>query len=266
MVKLRAITLNALQETLRRRVLYIVLFLLLIVLAMTLSQFVYLRMARTAGETQIASGVATQTVQGLLGIWNAAAFFLALFLGAIGISTEITSKTIIHILSRPIDRGVYLLGRWLGLLIFLGAFFVFGSALALLVAALFHVAYAPLLWLGFLQNFVELIFLSGLGLAFSVFLPPIVAGGCALLLMSLPGMVGQIMEHPNGFVRGFAHVAYYLGPARAPGDLVSQSFSQELLHTPYATYVQVMLENSLYAAVALVIAAFIFKRREVRVR
>ncbi len=266
MVKLRAIALNALQETLRRRVLYIVLFLLIIILAMVGSQLVILHMANAAGENKIAADVAADTVKSMLSIWSSAAFFLALFLGAIGISGEITSKTIVHILSRPVERGTYLLGRWIGLLIFLWGFFLAGVALALFLALLFHVSYTPMIWLGFVQNLVELTFFSGVGLAFSVFMPPVLAGGCALFLAILPNMVKSILEHPNMFVRGFANLAYYLGPAHFAGDLVAQSFSQEMLHTSIGLHLEVMLENLLYAAAVLVIAAMLFRRREVRVR
>ncbi len=52
MVKLRAIALNALQETLRRRVLYVVLFLTVVILGIAASQMVFLQMARAAGETK----------------------------------------------------------------------------------------------------------------------------------------------------------------------------------------------------------------------
>lgn len=266
MVKLRVIALNALQETLRRKVLYIVLFLTVIVLALTASQMVFLHMATAAGENKIAASVALKTVQAMLGIWSAAAFFLALFLGAIGISAEISSKTIVHILSRPIERWVYLFGRWLGLLIFLWGFFIIGVAASMIFAAGFHVFHTSVIWLGFAQKLIELTFYSGVGLAFSVFMPPVLAGGCALMLTLLPSMLHQTMQHPNALWRSLATLAYYLGPAQGPADLVAQSFTKELLNMPYAIYLQVMAENLLYAVAVLLIAAFIFRRREVRVR
>lgn len=266
MVKLRVIALNALQETLRRRVLYIVLFLMIVVLGIVGSQMVFLRMATAAGESKIAGSLAVQTVSGILGIWRTAAFFLALFLGAIGISGEISSRTIVHILSRPIERWVYLLGRWIGLLIFLWVFFLTGVGASLIFIAALHVSYTSLIWLGFLQNLIELTFYSGVGLAFSVFMPPVLAGGCALMLTVLPGILHGLLEHPNFVWRTLANCAYYLAPAEDPDNLIEQSFTKELLNIPYAMHVQVMLENLLYVVAVLVIAAFIFKRREVRVR
>ncbi len=202
----------------------------------------------------------------MIGIWGFAAFFLALFLGAIGISAEISSKTIVHILSRPIERWVYLLGRWIGLLVFLWAFYLAGVAATMIFATAFHVFYTPAIWLGFAQNLVELTFYSGVGLAFSVFMPPVLAGGCALMLVVVPSLLHQTMEHPNVLLRILAVFAYYLAPAHAPANLIEQSFTKELLNMPYAIYLQVMTENVLYAVAVLVIAALIFKRREVRVR
>ena len=266
MVKLRAIALNALQETLRRRVLYIVLFLTIIILALVASQMVFLHMAAAAGEHKIAAEMATNTVQSMLGIWSNAAYFLALFLGAIGISAEISSKTIVHILSRPIERWVYLLGRWIGLLIFLYGFFLVGVAAALFFATVFHVSYTPMLWLGLTQNLIDLTFYGGVGLAFSVFMPPVLAGGCALMLGILPNLVSQAMHHPNPILRSLAVLTYYVAPAHAPDDLVAQSFSKEMLTSAYGINLQVMTENLLYAVSVLIIAALIFRRREVRVR
>lgn len=266
MVKLRAIALNALQETLRRRVLYIVLFLLIVVLGLVASQMAFLHMATAAGENKIAASMAVRTVQTILGIWTSAAFFLALFLGAIGISAEISSKTIVHILSRPVERWVYLFGRWIGLLIFLWGFFFLGVAGSMIFAAAFHVSYTPVIWLGFAQRLVELTFYSGVGLAFSVFMPPVLAGGCALMLTIVPDLLHSAMHHPRALFRFGAALAYYVAPAQGPDDLVAQSFTKEMLNLPYAIYLQVMTENLLYAIAVLVIAALIFKRREVRVR
>jgi hypothetical protein len=80
--KLLAITLTAFQETLRRRVFYVVLLLCLIIVIVISSEMFFVRMARQAGETQILARVAVELMQGILGIWNVAGLFLALFLGA----------------------------------------------------------------------------------------------------------------------------------------------------------------------------------------
>src|SRR5436190_20537493 len=99
MGKLRAITLTSFQETLHRRVLYLVLILALIVIAAMSTEMLYVRMARQAGEAEAVAAVGRNFFQQILGIWDSAAFFLALFLGAVAISSELKSKTIVTVLS-----------------------------------------------------------------------------------------------------------------------------------------------------------------------
>lgn len=266
MDKLLLITLNAFQETLRRRVFYVVLLVSLIVVLGISSEMYYLRMARQAGETQVLAAVGVRIMEQILGIWDFAALFLALFLGAIGVSSEINAKTIVHVLSRPVERWVYLLGRWLGVLIFLWAFLFMGVAGALLISLWLDVSYAPTLWLAFAHFYVTAAFYSGVALGLSVFVPPVLAGTLAFLLSMLPSIAHSAIQDPRWFYRIPALFGYYLGPARMPVDLVSQSLSKEALHTDYWLYLRILGENTLYVVAVLMLASFFFKRRELRVR
>ena len=266
MDKLLAITLTAFQETLRRRVFYVVLLLCLIIVIGISSQMFFVRMARQAGETQILARFGVELMQGILGIWNFAGLFLALFLGAIGVSSEISAKTIVHIMSRPVERWVYLLGRWLGLLIFLYVFLLVGLAGALLVSLWLNVSFAPTLWMAFAEIYVTATFYSGVALGFSVFVPPVLAGTLTFLLSILPGIVHDAIHDPRWLHRVPALLGYYLGPARMPVDLMAESFAKERLHTDYWLYLRVLGENIFYVIAVLVLAAFFFRRRELRVR
>jgi len=171
--KLRAITLTAFQETLHRRVFYIVLLVAVLIVASIASQMILIRMATEAGEADLVSNGARSLVTGTLSTWTAAVMFLALFVGAIGISSEINAKTIVHVLSRPVDRWVYLFGRWFGTLMFLWMFLSLGIAVALLIALGYGVPHTPALWLGLGELFVSSSLFSGVALAMSVVMPPV---------------------------------------------------------------------------------------------
>lgn len=266
MDKLLLITLNAFQETLRRRVFYVVLLLTLIIVIGISSEMFYVRMARQAGETLVLASMGARLMQQILGIWEVAALFLALFLGAIGVSSEIGSRTIVHVMSRPVERWVYLLGRWLGLLMFLWAFLFVGVAGALLISIWLEVSYAPTLWLAFAEVYVMAAFYSGVALGFSVFSTPVLAGVLAYLLSMLPSIADQAIYDPRWLHRIPALLGYYLGPAHMPVNLMTESFSKEALHPDYWLYLRVLGENALYAIAVFVIAAFFFRRRELRVR
>ena len=266
MDKLMAIAWTAFQETLRRRVFYIVLLLAVLFLVGISSQMFFMRMAHQAGETAIITQIGREMMQAIFQAWQVAAIFLALFLGAIAVSAEISAKTIVHVMSRPVKRWVYLLGRWLGVLLFLIGFVTVGIAGALGISLWLHVPFASTLWLGIADIYVSTIFYSGVALGFSVFVPPVLAGVLTLLLSILPDMTTQATHDPRLLHRMPALIGYYLGPAQMPLNLMADSFAKERLNTDYLLYLRVLGENLWYTLAVFVIATIVFRRRELRVR
>ena len=266
MDKLVVITWTAFQETLRRRVFYIVLLLTLLVVLGVGSDMFYMRMANRAGETEIIAAMGRSLMQGILSVWDFAAFFLALFLGAIAISSEISAKTIVHVISRPVERWIYLLSRWLGVLIFLFGFLTIGTAGALGVSLWLNVPFASTLWLAIAEIYVRTIFYSGVALGLSVVVTPVLSGALTFLLSILPVIAHDAIREPRWLNRIPALIGYYFGPAHMPVNLIAESFSKERLHTDYWLYLQVLGENFLYAIAVLVAATFVFHRREICVR
>jgi ABC-type transport system involved in multi-copper enzyme maturation permease subunit len=264
--KLLAITYAAFQETFRRRVFYVVFLLALLIVLLIGSQMFFLRMARQAGETEMMATIGQDVVKMVIGIWNFAAFFLAFFLGAIGISSEVSAKTIVHVMSRPVQRWIYLLGRWLGILMFLWLFLLIGIAGALIISLWLKVSFAPTLWLAFAQMYVRATFCSGVALGFSVLAPPVLAGALAFLLLILPDVAHSAINDPRLLHRVPALIAYYLGPAQMPVNLSDESFAKAQLHADYFLYLRVLGENLLYAVAVMLLAAFLFHRREIRLR
>ena len=108
--QVRAIAATAVQETLRRKVLYVIVFLVLIVGFISVSSATVLRMVAESGEKNIGDTVRASLVSSTFSLWAAAAQFLALFLGAVGLSSETGAKTIVNVLSRPV-RSVRLPDR-----------------------------------------------------------------------------------------------------------------------------------------------------------
>jgi ABC-type transport system involved in multi-copper enzyme maturation permease subunit len=264
--KVRAIAWTAFQETLRRKVFYLVAFLTLLVIAGVASDSVTVHMATDAGETTMVSEVRTQSVVQILGIWQFAAGALALYLGAIGLSSEIAGKTLVNVMSRPVEAATYLAGRWIGVLGFLWAFLALGVGMAAISTYAFAVPHTPMLWMACAALFVNVLFFSGVSLGLSVVVPPIVAGVLALLLTFLPSMVEETLKHPSWTARALSYVAYYIAPASMPESLSGQSFSKELLHPAYGLYARILGENALYAIVVFAIGCALFARRETRMR
>jgi ABC-type transport system involved in multi-copper enzyme maturation permease subunit len=264
--KIRVIAATAFQETLRRKVLYVVVVLMVLIGVITVASSAMLRLAQESGEAEVGDAIRSGIVANVLAMWSTATFFLAVFLGAIGLSSELTARTLVSVLSRPIDRWAYLTGRWLGVLSFLWAFQLLGAAIGMGLALALHAKFAPTLWLGLVGLFVNATLLSGVSLALSVVAPPILAGIGAFLLPGLPQLAEALLKIPRWYVRWPAFAVYYLSPAKMPVNLIGDSFTKELIHPTYGLYSRVLAENFLFALVVVAIGCAIFARRELKLR
>lgn len=265
-VKVRAIAWTAFQETLRRKVFYLVGFLALLAIAIIASSAVTTHMATEAGETAVVTRVQTGTVVQILDVWEFAVGVLSLYLGAIALSSEVAGRTLVNVLSRPVEYATYLSGRWIGTLGFLWGFQATGVLLAVGTAIVFKTPHSPVLWLACASMFVSAFFFSGVSLGLSVMMPPPVAGAIAFFLTILPSIVDDTLHHPRWIGRALSNVAYYASPAKMPVSLLGESFNKELLHPAYGLYERILGENLLYAIVVFAIGCAVFSRRETRLR
>jgi len=231
------------------------------------SEMAVVRLANAAGETAASAQMRTSFVTTTLGIWHFAADFLAIFLGAIGFSSEVARKTIVHVLSRPVVRSTYLLGRWLGLIMFLWAFLAVGTGIAVVLALSFDVGWSQMASFTALNMFVEALFYSGVALAMSTFMVPMLAGCCSyLFFMILPHFIAEGLQDPRWIQKVLAYTLYYLTPAQMPADLLGESFSKQLLHPRYGLYFGILTENLLYAGALFILGSVIFSRKQLRLR
>lgn len=264
--KVRVIALTSLQETLRRRVLWALVLLVVIIGVIMAESMSFLTMADESGETGMADSLRANMMATAFDIWTTSAKLLAVFLSAIALSSETTSRTIVTVLSRPIDRTAYLAGRWMGVLAFLWAFQLSGVLLLVGFKAFIGASAAPTLWYGLADTLATVTVMSGAALALSVAVPPIVAGAIAFLLPFLPFMVSDAMGSPSWLARSAAAAVYYLSPSALATDLVSTSFSRELLNPEHGLYTRVIAEHFLYAFVVFALGCVLFGRRELRLR
>lgn len=110
------------------------------------------------------------TIISLLGV------LVILMVGASLVGKEIERRTVFNLLSRPLPRPVYLIGKWAGLSAALATVaLVLGTALALLVSALGHPGHVPAIaqatWLAVL----ELSLLTSLAVLFSALSTPVLS-------------------------------------------------------------------------------------------
>jgi ABC-type transport system involved in multi-copper enzyme maturation permease subunit len=246
---------NAFREAVRDRVLYnLVLFVLLLT-----AGAIFLGELSGGQEAKIIVDLGLSSIL-LFGV------FIAIFVGVGLVHKEIERRTIYAILSKPIGRGEFLLGKYLGLcLTLLVNVFVMGAGVSL---ALLYVkgGWDPLvvsIWPAILLIYMELAILTAVALLFSSFSTPalsalltfgvFIAGHFSADLKTFAASLGGTAA------RWFFTALYYLLP----------NFSNYSLITPAAhgyvpttsALLLALLYATVYATVILAAGTLIFNQR-----
>jgi ABC-type transport system involved in multi-copper enzyme maturation permease subunit len=193
---------------------------------------------------------------------------IAIFIGIGLVSKEIEKRTLYTVLSRPVRRWEFIVGKFLGLagtLVVNTFFMAIGVFAALLYVA--HKFSAPdaLILVALYFIILEFLIICSLALLFSSFSSPLLSAVFAFSLF----VIGSFADDLRGFAalthgvtRWFATTAAYLVPNFSALNVISAVAHQQ----PLAS--RLILQNSLYAlfytAMALSSAVLIFERRNLK--
>ena len=253
--RIAAIAGNAFREAVRDRVLYnLVLFVLLLTGAA-----VFIGELSGGQERKIIVDLGLSAML-LFGV------FIAIFVGVGLVYKEIERRTVYTIFAKPVSRGEFLLGKYLGLcLTLLVNVLVMGGGVSL---ALIYVSSGldPLvisIWPAILLLYVELMILTGVALLFSSFSSPalsalltffvFIIGHFSADLKSLATSMGSVSA------RWFFGALYYLLPNLANLSFITPAAHGEMPAPGYV--ISAILYSLLYVTVVLAAATLIFSRR-----
>jgi len=192
--------------------------------------------------------------------------FIAIFVGVGLVYKEIERRTVYTIFSKPVGRGEFLIGKYLGvcltLLVNVG---VMGAGVSL---ALIYVSHGldPLalsIWPAILLIYVELMVLISIALLFSSFSSPALSA----LLTFFVFIIGHFSADLKGLANSMGGSAarwLFAGLYYALPNLANLTFITPAAHgqLPSATHVaMVTLYSLVYIVVVLAAATMIFSRR-----
>jgi len=253
--RIAAIARNTFREAVRDRVLYnLVLFVLLLI-----AGAIFLGELSGGQERKIIIDLGRSAML-LFGA------FISIFVGVGLVYKEIERRTIYAIFSKPIGRGEFLLGKYLGLcLTLLVNLVVMGVGVSL---ALIYVrrGWDPIvlrIWLAILLIYFELMILTSIALLFSSFSSPALSA----LLTFFVFIIGHFSADLKGLAtsigsrsaRWLFGALYYLLPNLANYSYISQADRGQ---TPDATTVgAAILYAVIYITVVLAAAGLVFSRR-----
>ncbi len=253
--RIAAIARNSFREAVRDRVLYnLVLFVLILT-----AGAVFLGELSGGQERKIIVDLGLSAML-LFGV------FIAIFVGVGLVYKEIERRTVYAILSKPVGRGEFLVGKYLGLcLTLLVNVIVMGVGVSL---ALIYVrrGWDPLaltIWPAILLLYVELMILTSVALLFSSFSSPALSA----LLTFFVFIIGHFSADLKGLATSMNSVGarwlfaglYYLLP-----NLTNYSFITSAAHgqSPNSTnFLAAILYGGIYIVVMLAAATLVFGRR-----
>lgn len=211
-----------------------------------------------AAQTKILKDLATASLLFFGGV-------LAIVLSVVSIGPEVEARTILPVLARPVRRGEYVVGRYLGTL---GtaciALAVMGAAFAAALLTLDRALPAGF-WIVLVFVAVEIAVLAAVGTAVGVFFsPPLAAVLTFFLFFAGSVKLGYGAKLLDTLGDGPARLALTALTRPLP-NLEAFDFRDALVHglpVPGAYLAQVTLYAALYAAAALSVACWKFGGRE----
>jgi len=216
-------------------------------------------------------GLATVSFTGLL---------LAFFMGTHLISKDLDKRSIHMVLSKPIDRGDYIFGKYGGLVILVGLSIALVTLFLLLAVFCFfktaHLVEVPQIGWGKLvlasfYTFLE----AALILAVSIFFSSFSSSSLLSLFLTLAVyIIGEstrqvlsIMNGPLGrstspLIKGLASIAFYIFPDLSLFDIKLAAVHNLPLQPTYL--LKTLAYGVAYILFLLVMATFIFRKREMK--
>ncbi len=254
MKKLLAVCNYTLRENIRGKIFYIIMLFALVVIA---SSFLF---SKISGEME-----SRVIVDVGLGVIELFAFLMAIFGAVRLILQEIENKTIYLILSRPIKRYIYILGRYIGMLVIVlvNILIMFGGLLLLLVSKGYGFQLIYLEAIGLI--FCKIIIITAIGLLISLVSTSAITSITATFFIWLLGHFSHEIKFlsdklTNVFAKGAVKIAYYIIPHFEYFNL------KDYINVPVSVYTLNMLwviaYCIVYSGIIMSLSILLFRRRE----
>jgi ABC-type transport system involved in multi-copper enzyme maturation permease subunit len=255
--RLSAITLNTFREAVRDRVLYnLILFALLLVAAAPIFGAISIDIERLV---LVNVGLSSISLFGVI---------IAIFIGIGLVSKEIEKKTLYTILSRPVRRWEFIVGKYFGLLMTLvvnAALMTVGFYVALLITSRGLTKADAGLLVAIYFIILQFLMVTAITLLFSSFSTPIFAAIFAFALFAIGSFAEDLRNFAaaaSGVTKWFATAAAYAVPNFASLNVISQTAHDQPIGAGLIAFNT--LYALLYSAAVTAGAVLIFERRNLK--
>lgn len=252
-MKIRSIAFNTFKEAIRDRILYLLFF-------FAASCFIFSRILAllTVGDrVKIISdvGLASLSLFGAL---------MAILMGTGLVYKEIDKKTIYTLLSKPLYRYQFLLGKFFGLVLTLFIMLLLMSLIFLALLFFHTFAIEWEMFIAIFYIFLELCIITAVAILFSCFSTPILSSIFSLSFYLIGhvswGLEALIQKMKPGLGKTLIQILYTFLP-----DLENFNFKTEIVHhidIPSKIFLTSFLYGIFYTLFILVLAVIVFRRRD----
>lgn len=253
MRRILVIARNAFREAVRDRVLYnLVVFVLLItVSAIFLGELTAGHEARTI----VNLGLSAMLLFGA---------FISIFVGVSLVSKEIEKRTVYSIFSKPIGRGEFVVGKYLGLcLTLLVNVLIMGVGVSLALLYVGGSSLALTIWGAIFLIFLELAILTAVAILFSSFSSPALSALLTFLVFIIGHFSASLRDFAenlgSGAAKVFFNFLYYFLPNLSFYSFIANSAHGDF--PPASMLGGAALYAVVYISILLAAAVLIFSRR-----
>lgn len=206
-----------------------------------------------------------------LGIISLAGIFISVILAINLIPTEIEKRTIYTILSKPVRRHEFLLGKYfgaIGTVLINIALMSIAFVIAVIIKNPAQTADALTLFKGVAMIYLQLLLLCSLAIFFSTFLSPLVNFFLTLSLFIIGNLSSFTQDlakvNHNPIIKGFFTAVHYLVPNFGNFNIQNPLINPDVTIKNEALFLtQNFIYALVYAAVLMILAILVFDRREV---
>jgi ABC-type transport system involved in multi-copper enzyme maturation permease subunit len=252
-MKIRAIALNTFKEAIRDRILFLLLFFAAVCIIFS----------RVLALLTVGDRVKIITDVGLASISIFGAL-MAILMGTGLVYKEIDKRTIYTLLSKPIHRYQFLLGKYFGLILTLFVMLVLMTLIFLVLIYLHSFRIEWPLFVAILFIFFELCLITAVAMLFSCFSTPILSTLFSLSFYLIGhvswGLETLIKKIQSGTAKTLAQILYTFLP-----DLENFNFKTEIVHNlsiPPEVLLYSTLYGLFYTVFILALAMLVFHRRD----
>jgi ABC-type transport system involved in multi-copper enzyme maturation permease subunit len=252
-MKIKTIALNTFREAIRDRVLYLLFFFAAV--ALIFSRL--LAMLTVGDKVKIIKDVGLGSIS-LFGM------LMAILIGTGLVYKEIDKKTIFTLISKPIHRWQFLLGKFFGLVLTLFIMILLMSFIFLVIVFLNTSKIEGRLLLAVLFIFIELVLITAVAIFFSCFSTPILSSLFSVSFYLIGhfswGLQTLIQKTKPGATKVLMQGIYALLP-----DLENFNFKTEVVYgltVDPKFYFYSAVYGLVYTSFVLVLATIIFRRKD----